>query len=418
MKKKIITLFLCAAMIFGSLSLSSCYLLDSGGLSDMLNNPSTGTQVGQNSTINVTGGDNYDITINPGADVNTLSANKALLSAVSIYCTFDKKAYGNTTQYSSAGSGVIYELEKEKGNAFIITNYHVVYSASATTANRISNDIKVFLYGQEGALQYAIPATYVGGSMQYDIAVLKIQNSTTLMESNARAADFANSDEIAILDTAIAIGNPEGNGISATLGHVNVDSEYISMVGPDERTEVSLRVIRTDAAVNHGNSGGGLFNTNGELIGIVNAKITSSSIDGIGYAIPSNVAKNITENILYYCDGTSRESVFRCILGITVESTEFKTEYDKNTGKLKKLETVRINTVDATSALKDKFKVGDVLLSVSIGDETQEITRRHHVIDALLNARPDSKLVFKILRGGVEMTVEHTVTTDMLVEYK
>ena len=418
MKKKILTLFLCAALLFGTLSLSSCYLLNSGSLSSMLNSNTNGAQGSHNTTINVSGGDDYDITITPGANSNTLAANKALLSVVSIYSIFDKNSYGTTTQYSSIGSGVIYKLDKEKGDAYILTNYHVVSTASSTTANGVSNDITLFLYGQEESMQYAIPATYVGGSLQYDLAVLKVEASTVLMQSSARAADIANSDEIAVMDTVIAIGNSDSDGISATLGHVSVDSEYIALLGADDLTEISVRVIRSDAAVNHGNSGGGLFNDKGELVGIVNAKTSKSNVDGVGYAIPSNVAKNIAENILYYCDGTERESVFRCILGITVQSSEFKTEYDKETGKVKKIESVIVSEVSETSTVLDKLKVNDTILSVTVDGVTQNVTRRFHVIDALLNARPDSKVVFKILRAGAEMSIELTVTNDMLVEYK
>ena len=418
MKKRILTLFLCAALLFGTLSLSSCYLLNSGSLSSMLNSNSNGNQGSQNTTINVSGGDDYDITITPGTNANTLAANKALLSVVSIYSIFDKTSYGTTTQYSSVGSGVIYKLDKEKGDAYILTNYHVVSSSSSTTASGISDDITLFLYGQEESMLYAMPATYVGGSLQYDLAILKVEASTVIMESNARAVDIANSDDIAVMDTVIAIGNSDSDGLSATLGHVSVDSEYIALLGADDITEITVRVIRSDAAVNHGNSGGGLFNDKGELVGIVNAKTSKSNVDGVGYAIPSNVAKNIAENILYYCDGTERESVFRCILGITVESTEFKTEYDKESGKVKKVETVRISEVSETSAALDKLKVADTIISVTVDGVTQNVTRRFHVIDALLNARPGSKVVFKVLRAGAEMSIEIPITTEMLVEYK
>ena len=411
MKKKIISALLCATILFGSLSMSSCYLFDASGYQGILNSPTTGSQ---NTTINVDGGDNVDVTINSSETSEMLAANKALLSAVSIYATG-----------SGTGAGVIYKLDKEKGNAFIITNYHVVYNKSLQTANKISNDISVLLYGQEH-IDYAIPATYVGGSMEYDLAVLKVTASTTLMKSNARAVDIANSDDIAILDGAIAIGNPEGGGISATLGHINVDSETLNMKGADNSTDISLRVIRTDAAVNHGNSGGGLFNMKGELIGIVNAKIVSSSVDGIGYAIPSNIAKNIAENIIYYCNGQERESVFKCKLGITIEAFELFTEYDTETGKIKKYEKSRVASLTYTdekgkiveSPLKDKLKIADVLVSIKIDGNEQIINRQHQVIDALLNARIGSKITFKILRGGKEMTVEHTVTKDMIVQCK
>lgn len=202
-----------------------------------------------NGNITVEGGDNYNVTIN-AVDRENASAAKALLSSVSIKCVFNTASFSSSYQpgttssreKSSAGSGVIYKLDKNNGDAYIITNYHVVYYSQSNTENGISDNIKVYLYGQESE-DYAIRATYVGGSMNYDLAVLKVDGSRILAESNAVAAAFANSDDVAILDRAIAVGNPEALGISATLGHVNVDSEYIKMEGADGATTIQIRVM-------------------------------------------------------------------------------------------------------------------------------------------------------------------------------
>ena len=249
MKLKILSVLL--ILTLSLCSLSSCLLLQTDGILGSLGESSS-----NGNTINVNGGPTYEnINITSAENQNLLAASKAVLSSVSIITT------------SAAGSGVIYEIDKERGEAYIITNYHVVYEQGSKTG--IASAIKVFLYGME-ATEYGIDATYVGGSMNYDIALLHVKGSTVLMESCARAADVADSDKVSILDTAIAIGNPEGNGISATVGYVNVDSENILV--SFQGTNVQLRVMRTDAAVNSGNSGGGLFNDKGELIGIVNAK--------------------------------------------------------------------------------------------------------------------------------------------------
>ena len=109
------------------------------------------------------------------------------------------------------------------------------------------------------------------------------------------------SEMINVGESAIAIGNPEGNGFSTSLGIVSVDSEYIEMTGADGVTNVEFRVMRIDTAVNGGNSGGGLFNSKGELIGIVNAKIQSTTVENIAYAIPSNLAAAVADNIIYHC---------------------------------------------------------------------------------------------------------------------
>ncbi len=413
--KKILSFALALLTLFGALSLSSCYLI--GG-----NVQLSGATGGEGDTyVSVEGGDTYDVTVNAGTSPNVAAASKALMSAVSVYCSFEGYSLGaggrgETQSYSSGGSGVIYRLDKEKGDAYIITNYHVVYYSKASTSDHISDDITVYLYGQEYS-DYAIEAEYVGGSMQYDIAVLKVEGSRVLMASNAVAATIANSDEVAVLETAIAIGNPEGNGLSATVGHVNVDSEYINMTASDSKTTIELRVIRTDAAVNSGNSGGGLFNDRGELIGIVNAKMDDSSIDNIGYAIPSNVAKAIAENILYYSENSNKQCVVRVIMGITVKTAAAHTEYDTESGRVYKRETIEVDSVEKTSVLYGSLKAGDAVNSITIDGTTYNVTRLYHVVDAMLNARVGSTVVMNITRDGKTMNVNVPINQSMLTDY-
>ncbi|MBO7150890.1 MAG: trypsin-like peptidase domain-containing protein, partial [Clostridia bacterium] len=235
---------------------------------------------------------NYDVTIE-GETTTTEATSKGLLSVVSVYSTFTTTVYvreGFTYKevpydYSSAGSGVIYQLDKENGNAYVITNYHVIYDKdNESTTSGVSADVKLYLYGMQEE-KYAIPATYVGGSKYYDIAVLQIQGSSVLAQSQAKAVSVADSNEISVGETAIAVGNPEALGISATAGIVCVDSEYITMNTADGTAQVSMRVMRVDTAINSGNSGGALYNEKGELIGITNAKIVAQGTENIAYAI-------------------------------------------------------------------------------------------------------------------------------------
>ena len=132
-----------------------------------------------------------------------------------------------TKNYAAAGSGVIYQMNRAEGEAFIITNYHVVYDASSNTDNGISDDINVYLYGSEETGK-AISATYVGGSLYYDIAVLHVSNSELLKASDSCEAEIRDSDNILVGDNAIAIGNAKGYGISASLGIVSVAAFYFS----------------------------------------------------------------------------------------------------------------------------------------------------------------------------------------------
>lgn len=416
MKKKILALILLICVSVGSLS--SCLLLDLGVDSMGSLSGSSG-----DTNINVDGGPSYEnITINSSHNKNLLAASKAVLSSVSVICVFEEYKYSlsgvptGTKETASAGSGVIYKLDKEKGDAYVITNYHVVYNSNSTKADGISRDIKLYLYGMEnlaeGDKSYAIPATYVGGSMNYDIAVLKVSANATLMESNARAVDIADSDAVTILDTAIAIGNPGGGGLSATVGTVNVDSENIHIQFGS--TTVQLRVMRTDAAVNSGNSGGGLFNDSGALIGIVNAKNSNTTVDNIGYAIPSNVATAIADNAIHYSDGTIK----RCMLGITVGVRKYSTDYDLETGKIHRLEEVVISNIAADAPAAEYLAAGFVINSITVDGVTHKVTRIFHVVDSMLAARVGSSVTINVTdTEGVTRDVNIPITSDMLTNY-
>lgn len=408
-------------LILSTLTMSSCILMGYGRDHVTADDVQDIIDKGMNGNITVEGGDNYNVTIN-GADDDTVSVAKALLSSVSIKCVFKTVSYGTSypsgiggREKSASGSGVIYKLDKNSGDAYVITNYHVVYHSQSNTENRISDDIKVYLYGQESD-DYAIPATYVGGSMNYDLAVLKIDGSRILAESNAMAVSFADSDEVVVLDKAIAIGNPEALGISATLGHVNVESEYITMEGADGVTAIQIRVMRMDTAVNSGNSGGGLFNKRGELIGIVNAKLNNT--DNMSYAIPSNFVKSVVDNILYYCDGTELEGVYRCYLGITVSASKLYTVYDAERGVVLKREQISIATVENNGLAKNALKVGDIINSITIDGTRYDVYKMYIVTDSMLSARVGSKVTVNVTRGGEVMDVEIEITESALTQVK
>ena len=204
MKKIFTSMTCCLLMVCCVLCTSSC--LPISLLLPESDTPSSSTnEIPDGATVNVTGGDNYNVTIQGGSNTTVAAANKALLSAVSIVSQFDSSNSGwiggfgsssGSSTSSSRGSGVIYKLDKSKGEAYVITNYHVVYNAD----RGISNNIKVFLYGHEDSESCAITASYVGGSLSYDIAILKITNSTEIMSSIAAAATFADSDKVAVLD--------------------------------------------------------------------------------------------------------------------------------------------------------------------------------------------------------------------------
>ena len=362
-----------------------------------------------------------DIPSLPDTGDVSLAASQGLRSAVSILASFTVNSFWTgTATGTSAGSGVIYKLDAKNGSAFIITNYHVVFNSASVTENGISDDISIVLFGLEYA-EDAIPATYVGGSANYDIAILRVDSNevlkTAAANGSATAVTVANSDILAAGQTAIAIGNPESSGISVTTGIVSVDSEYIYMTSSTGYGNIELRVVRIDTAVNSGNSGGGLFNSRGELIGIVNAKMNSSNVENIGYAIPSNVARAIADNIIDYCYGSDNESVMRGILGLTVTTDSITTRYDPESGMIIRNENVIVQEISSSGLAEDILKVNDIVKSISIGDKTVSVTRRHHLIDAMLDVRVGDTVSMTVIRDGEEITVSTVITEDCLTAY-
>ncbi|MBQ3003971.1 MAG: trypsin-like peptidase domain-containing protein [Clostridia bacterium] len=354
-----------------------------------------------------------NITITGGSTDVAYAAASGLRSIVSVYAS--------SRNASGAGSGVILRLDGETGSAFVITNYHVVYmSGSYFQKGGICDEIFLFLYGMESDA-YAIPATFVGGSASYDIAVLYVENSDLLKNAyasgSAAAANIADSDLLTPGETAIAIGNPEASGISVTTGIVSVDSEYITMTASDYSGEVELRVIRIDTAVNSGNSGGGLFDAEGKLIGIVNAKISASDVENIGYAIPSNVACAIADNIIDYCFETDCVTVMRGIMGVTVGVSALSTAFDSETGRFERIEEVYIHEVVSGGLAEGNLQAGDIVLSIAVGDKVKAVTRQHHLIDAMLNVRVGDTVTTTVLRDGKEIAISTVITEDCLTAY-
>ncbi|MBP3422649.1 MAG: trypsin-like peptidase domain-containing protein [Clostridia bacterium] len=364
-----------------------------------------------------------NITIAPNNDTVTIAEN--VRSVVSIYCSYSvtKKGSGwlgssTTTSYGSqAGSGVIVSLNKEAGNALIITNYHVLYNAKSDQAG-ILDDIWVYPYGTYNRFSAekgdesgdGIKATYVGGAMDYDIAILSVEGSEYIKNSAVTEAKMGNSDTVQLGEKTFVIGNPAGAGIAVTNGIVSVDSEYISMSALDDRDlngdgyvdGVSFRVMRTSAAINSGNSGGGMFNAKGELIGIVNAKSGGSTTDNMGYALPITQVKAVYENVL-----ANGNRVLRAMLGITITPTASKAVVEKD-GNLSIIEEFSVVTpAEKGSAAYKKMNAGDVFISAKINNgEVMVFTREYQLAHLLLSVRKGDVVTFVMRNSnGVEETV-------------
>ncbi len=336
---------------------------------------------------------------------DSLAVNSDLLCTAEVYAAFEVSSLGmGSSYYYSIGAGVFLEADTEKGDAYVVTNYHVVYNAKSTgreSISHVSDNILLYLYGGKTD-ERGIKATYVGGAMNYDIAVLKVENSDLLKESDVHAATIADSDNVTVGERVYAVGNPNSKGVSAVSGILSVEAEYITLTAADERTKVAMLELRTDAPVNHGNSGGGLFNAAGELIGVVNARSEESGVEHLGYAIPSNLACAAAYNVIDNSKTDNSRGAMCASLGITVETADTHSEYDEKTGKTRVVEEVKISKVNGGLAA-GKLKAGDVLLSIKIGEAEKEIVRRHMFTVAMLNVRRGDTVVLTVLRGGREV---------------
>ncbi len=354
-----------------------------------------------------------------------VSTSKAILSVVSVFAKFEVS--GATTTPTQAGAGVIIGGDKSKGDAYIITNFHVLYYAEASynpltgstnSTGTLPKTIKVFLYGYEvesaEIADYGIAAKLVGASMTNDIAVLKITGSDLYKNSASRVADIADSSAVVPGDTAIAIGNPEAKGIAATTGSISKNYENITMTLADNATTGSIRVMRYDTSVNQGNSGGGLFNAKGELIGIVNAK--DKTAEDFNYAIPSNMALSVAHSIMRNCNGDTVEGEGQvlttsvCTIGMTTRLKSCYSYVEEATGLTRIKYVVNVVSVTAGSIADGKIKVGDVITSFSYDGKTHAVDSPYTMTDCRFDWVKDSQLTLNLERDGAPLTVTLTLS--------
>lgn len=204
----------------------------------------------------------------------------------------------NTETYESpsSGSGVIYS--KTDSDLFIITNYHVIEDASSVSVGWFDGTTS--------------KAEVYGYSENDDLALVKVslKDIPDVTASNLKIAVFGDSDKLQVGEGTIAIGNALGYGSTVTDGIISALNREVTYEDGH-----SMYMIQTNAAINPGNSGGALLNSKGEIIGINSAKLSDTSVEGMGYAIPSNTVCDIAKSIL---EGTLTENTNEPItLGIS-----------------------------------------------------------------------------------------------------
>ncbi len=300
-------------------------------------------------SVSIGGGSVIGNTDFPEYEVYANVANECVQSVVIIRVTETVLSYGQEYTSSGAGSGVIFDP-----NGYIVTNYHVVGENTKT--------ISVELY--DGSVY---DGTYIYGDEYVDLAVIKIEKTDCV------AARIGDSSKMALGQMVVAIGNPLGYGLTVTPGVISALQRSVTV----ENTTMTL--MQTSAAINSGNSGGGLFNLNGELIGIVNAKVGGTSVEGMGFAIPSTtVVKSLNDLKDYgYITGKAR-------LGVTVQTKQYQTWPYMQTHYY--IQVAEIN--EKGSAAKSGLKVGDILYKfngteISSFDVLSELLTKYTVGDTV-----------------------------------
>ena len=279
--------------------------------------------------------------------------------------------YGQNQVESGAGSGVIISSD-----GYILTCAHVVSGASNITVTIGDTDY---------------PATVVGEDDTSDVAVIKID------ADGLTPATIGNSDDLAVGEDVLAVGNPLGElGGTVTSGIISALNRSVTIQGTSSTNTMSL--IQMDASVSPGNSGGGLFNRNGELIGLVNAKSSSSDAEGLGFAIPINDAISVAQDLLEngYVSG-------RPYMGITyLAVTDAQTAAQLNVNAYG---VYVVDVVQGGPADKAGLQAGDRIVSI----DGTEIAQKDDLGTLIQQHAAGDTLSITVARDGQMQTVSLTL---------
>ena len=342
-----------------------------------------GTQAsafGESTTGTVTNPNTEQISLLDYSDTAVGVAQKVLPSIVGINVTYSVNSIFYRTQGTATaqGSGVIISED-----GYILTNNHVVNSSTSSSSFYElgeASKITVQLYNDDTEYE----AEIVGTDEQTDLAVIKID------KDGLTAAELGDSDSVQVGEFCMAIGNPLGLGITVTDGIVSAVNRTVT----DEDGN-SYEAIQTNAAINSGNSGGALVNSQGQVIGINTLKVSGDGVEGVGFSIPINSTKDIYEQLIQY------NKVKRPYLGIG------GIEVDEETARANNLTVgIYVKTLETFSAAeKAGVRVGDVIIKadgqdIETMDELNAIKNQKEIGDTM---------TLTIWRNGETQDIEVTL---------
>lgn len=223
--------------------------------------------------------------------------NEVMPSVVSITSTIQSSNYYGFGTQESEGAGSGFIVAKTKDSLMIATNNHVVSDATSLTVGFVDDT--------------TAKATVVGTDSSADLAVIsvKLSDIKDSTASKIKVATLGSSDDLKVGEEVVAIGNALGYGQSVTTGVVSAKNREISL------TDGTMNLLQTDAAINPGNSGGVLINMDGQVVGINNAKLEDTSVEGMGYAIPITTAKTILTDLMNASSVSTKDAAFLGVVG-------------------------------------------------------------------------------------------------------
>ena len=255
--------------------------------------PSTADRIGTTSAKSETSSSGSSSSSSNVASV----VNEVMPSVVSITSTIQSSNYYGFGTQESEGAGSGFIVAKTKDNLMIATNNHVVSDATSLTVG-FADDTTA-------------KATVVGTDSSADLAVIsvKIKDIKDSTASKIKVATLGSSDDLKVGEEVVAIGNALGYGQSVTTGVVSAKNREVSL------TDGTMNLLQTDAAINPGNSGGVLINMDGQVVGINNAKLEDTSVEGMGYAIPITTAKTILTDLMNASSVSTKDAAFLGVVG-------------------------------------------------------------------------------------------------------
>ncbi len=320
------------------------------------------------------------VSLNNYSDTAIYAANKVLPSIVGITVEYTVKSnfiQGLSQQASAEGSGIIMSSD-----GYILTNNHIINSSDSSIYYEVSEAAKVYVYLYNDTTPYE--AKIIGTDEKTDLAVIKID------KDGLTPAELADSASVKIGEFAMAIGNPLGMQSSVTSGIISAVNRTVE--SSDGNT---FTLIQTDAAINAGNSGGALINSEGKVIGINTLKLSGTGIEGMGFAIPINDTLNI------YNDLIKNGKVIRPYIGVS------GIDLDKRTAEYYNLPVgVYVKQIQSNSpASNSDIKTGDVITEI----DGTEISSMNDLNKIKEQKNIGDKITLTVYRSGETKKVDITL---------